>query len=274
MTVDAPERRHTLAVMLATVCGLFVRAWLELRLRAQGHDPAFATEMSWLLVMPPTLGLLLFPVLRKDRGFLAAQFPRAGLCLRVVARAVVAGLCLRLAWWSQVFAGGALGFYRGDRPVIRHVLQFTVDCPAPGALMLGIVVTATLIPVVEEVTFRGYLLTALRTFGRPLAIVGSAALFAVFHPPSAYLSAFLVALVFGLQYWQSGSLWPPVITHATVNGLVLLDWRCLHGQWHLPANAIPLWDVAIGATLLFFAAAGGALACALRPGHRGDGSPR
>lgn len=274
MTSDAPGRRHTLAVMLATVCGLFIRTWLELRLRADGHDAAFAAEMSWLLVMPPTLGLLLFPVFRKDSGFLAALFPRAGLCVRVVARAVVAGLCLRLAWWSQVFAGGALGIYRSDRPVIRHVLQFTFDCPAPGALALGVLVTAMMIPLVEEVTFRGYLLTALRTSGRPLAIAGSAALFAVFHPPSAYLSAFLVALVFGLQYWQSGSLWPPVITHATVNGLVLLDWRCLHGQWHLPANAIPLWDVAIGASILLFAASGGALACALWPGHRGDGTPR
>ena len=52
--------------------------------------------------------------------------------------------------------------------------------------------------------------------------------------------AFLAGLVFGTQYWITRSLWPSLISHATINGIIQIDWRCLSGQWNPMADDIPV----------------------------------
>jgi hypothetical protein len=87
---------------------------------------------------------------------------------------------------------------------------------------LAMALIATLLaPLAEEVAFRGYLLSALRTHLRPgAAIAASSVLFAAMHldpvrfPAVLFLGAFL-----GWLAWRSGSLWPAVAAHAVNNGL-------------------------------------------------------
>jgi len=85
------------------------------------------------------------------------------------------------------------------------------------------VAAATMAPFCEEVAFRGWLLTALRTrHSTSAAVILSGLLFAVMHLDPVRFSA-LVAL--GVLYawltWRAGSVWPAVIAHATNNGLGL-----------------------------------------------------
>jgi membrane protease YdiL (CAAX protease family) len=82
-------------------------------------------------------------------------------------------------------------------------------------------IASLLAPLAEEVAFRGYALSALRTHLRPgTAIAASSVLFAAMHldpvrfPAVLFLGAFL-----GWLAWRSGSLWPAVAAHAVNNGL-------------------------------------------------------
>src|SRR5262245_42069264 len=93
-------------------------------------------------------------------------------------------------------------------------------------LVAGLVVTA----IVEELFFRGYLFTALRTRLRPAAtIVVSALLFGVVHlvltvPISLerFLSSTLMGLVLGWICHASGSVVPGMILHGLYNAMLVL----------------------------------------------------
>jgi len=102
--------------------------------------------------------------------------------------------------------------------------------PAMGVLRFGLVLWAGayLVPLAEEMLFRGLLFAWLR--GRlafPAAAAASAASFAVAHVmngvPNAVF-AFLLGLVLARSYEQTRSLWAPIAIHRTVNaaGLTLL----------------------------------------------------
>jgi membrane protease YdiL (CAAX protease family) len=80
--------------------------------------------------------------------------------------------------------------------------------------------------VAEEALFRGALYGALRRWGAPVAIAGSALLFALVHIPSYGPAALPVdlgaGLLFGWQRWASGRWTVPAATHAAVNLLAVI----------------------------------------------------
>ncbi len=80
---------------------------------------------------------------------------------------------------------------------------------------------SVLAPFAEEVAFRGYLLSALRTRLPPGAsIVASAVLFAAMHlDPVRFPAVLFLGLFLGWLAWRSGSVWPAVAAHAVNNGL-------------------------------------------------------
>ena len=88
-------------------------------------------------------------------------------------------------------------------------------------------------PMAEELAFRGLLMRrwmAKRGFWPGL--IGSAALFAVLHPPN-WIGAFAFSLVAGALYLWSGSLALPIIVHAINNAFVAL---ALFAQQLAPAE--------------------------------------
>jgi len=101
-----------------------------------------------------------------------------------------------------------------------HDLVRLFDRPALEALALGLV-AATLAPLCEEVAFRGYLLSALRTRGgETRAVAISALLFAAMHLDPVRFPA--LAVLGALYAWlavRSGSLWPSVAAHAANNAI-------------------------------------------------------
>ncbi|MBF0129280.1 MAG: CPBP family intramembrane metalloprotease [Alphaproteobacteria bacterium] len=91
----------------------------------------------------------------------------------------------------------------------------------PLSLAALIVLGCLVIPLFEEVLFRGVLFAWLRRrWGRVLAVAVSSLAFALAHGLSGTLvPLFVLGAFIALLYDLSGSLWPAVLAHGTNNGL-------------------------------------------------------
>lgn len=258
MTAANPARLNVIAVLVATAAALIVRAWLQVQLLASGVQKYYAADLSYLVV-PPILVFLLFPVLYRDKAFLMKQFRVSGVSLGAVLGAVAVGVLLRALWWSSVTAGISFGFIGIDNPQATAGPVFTFQCAAPHVVALGFLVMTIFVPIIEELTHRAYVQTYLYRHGPIIAILVASLVFAFLHPLASWPFAFLAGLVFGVQYFNSGSLWPALISHATVNALIQIDWRCLNGTWNPPVTSLPLWAPGTIATLVIVVSAVGIL---------------
>lgn len=265
MSNQFPARRHVTAVLLALLAALLLRSWLQLRLLRDDAAPAYAADLSYLLAIPVFV-LLVLPALLADRAELGGRL--AWPAPRTVLIALSIGLLLRLAWWLQTIAGAAFGLYRAGGTEPATPLQLHFACPPPGETALALFVTALLVPWVEELVHRAYVQTALHARGAFVAVGLSAAVFALLHPARSWAFAFAAGIVFGVQYWRSGSLWPPVVSHATVNALIVLDWRCLKGRWIPAGSELPLWLPATASTIALLVCAGAIIALLCRDRRR------
>jgi hypothetical protein len=93
-----------------------------------------------------------------------------------------------------------------------------------GAGLVLAVVTVVLVgPFAEELAFRGVIAGALRErFGTRVAIVGSAAVFSVYHvAPWALVPTFLLGLALAWLAFDRKTLWPAIALHALYNGVVV-----------------------------------------------------
>ena len=145
--------------------------------------------------------------------------------------------------------------------------------------VLILLAMAVLPAAVEELFFRGYLLSALLGVLRSWqAILASAALFGLFHvilsgmlAVERFVPSLLLGLVLGWVCWKTGSVWPGVLLHALHNGCVLML------AYYGPQLAESGWQVSEEGhlpMLLLAAAALGALAGALCVGWLGRGVSR
>jgi ABC-2 type transport system permease protein len=77
-------------------------------------------------------------------------------------------------------------------------------------------------PLFEELLFRGLIFQGLwRTTGPTLAILGSAAVFALVHPPISVIPVFGLGIAAAISFRKSGFLLAPVLTHAVYNTMVI-----------------------------------------------------
>jgi membrane protease YdiL (CAAX protease family) len=77
-------------------------------------------------------------------------------------------------------------------------------------------------PLFEEFLFRGLIFQGLRrTTGPALAILASAALFALVHPPISVIPVFGLGIAAAISFRKSGFLLAPVLTHAVYNAIVI-----------------------------------------------------
>jgi membrane protease YdiL (CAAX protease family) len=78
-------------------------------------------------------------------------------------------------------------------------------------------------PLAEEYLFRGLLFRALdREWGGWRAILGSAAFFAIYHPPQAWPPVFALGVLNAWLFRSARNLWPCVAAHAVYNFIVTL----------------------------------------------------
>ena len=249
MAAHTISRTTIAAVLVATIAALVGRAWLQIRLIQDGAQPLVAADISYLVV-PPILILLLFPLWRSEKTFLISQFDRKKLTWKLALSAIAIGVLVRLLWWSQLIAGVSFGIYTSSDPnaIVGPTLSF--QCASPTIVLLGFIVMAILVPLIEEIVHRGYFQTALRHRGAIVSVLLSALVFAIFHKLASWPFAFLAGVIFGTQYWVTRSLWSSLISHATINGLIQVDWRCLSGQWNPRADELPLLLPGVTAVLV------------------------
>jgi membrane protease YdiL (CAAX protease family) len=250
VSADSPPRTHVAAALLALAAALLCRAWLQVTLEAAGLDRRSAADLSYFIV-PPLLLVLLLPVLRADQGFLRTLLRFRPVTLRLLLVAVAIGLLLRIAWWSQLVARISFGWQSSTDPLAIAGPVASFSCPPTATLVAGIVVATLLIPPIEELIHRGYVQTRFHSRGPVLAITMSTLLFVVFHRTSGWGLALAGGAILGSIYWASRSLWPGIVTHSVVNLEPQITWRCLNLHWNPAPDTLPLWSAGIPATLVF-----------------------
>jgi membrane protease YdiL (CAAX protease family) len=85
-------------------------------------------------------------------------------------------------------------------------------------------------PIFEEFVFRGLIFGGLRrTLGAGAAVLASAAIFAIVHPPASVIPVFVLGLCTALVYARTRMLAASMITHALYNAAVIaFQWRLVH----------------------------------------------
>lgn len=122
---------------------------------------------------------------------------------------------------AGVMVGPALGVAANMYSVhARAWFDVSADAePLHWSVILFAVIVA---PLVEEYIFRGLLLTGLtRQLTPVLAILASAALFAVVHPPVSIAPVFVLGLGAAVLATRSKRLLPGVILHLSYNATVV-----------------------------------------------------
>jgi len=149
---------------------------------------------------------------------------------RIWATAIAAGILVFVAWINLtagwMVMGEAIGFDPRDN---NEMDWFLVTVRLIGAVLV--------VPVMEELFWRSFLM---RWLDHPdfLAVnpaqVGlkafciTAVLFAVAH--SLWLAGLFAGIVYNLLYMRSGTLWSPILAHATTNGILGI-WIIYTGSW-------------------------------------------
>jgi len=137
---------------------------------------------------------------------------------------VAAVPALAVAYAAEAIAGELGNAFLPSSPQNQcHDIQSAYG----SSIVLALVGVAVVAPLVEEVLFRGVVFNWMR--GRvalPVAVVGSAAVFAAAHvlyrqwtllPP-----VFAIGCVLALLYHYSRSLWPGIAVHASINTVATL----------------------------------------------------
>lgn len=114
-----------------------------------------------------------------------------------------------------------------EQDAIRIFLA-SKDYPVLFALTIFCIVV--LIPVAEEILFRGFLQNFLRRFGRVFAILISSLFFSAMHFSEAQgvaniqllTTLFVLSCFLGYLYEKERSLWAPIGLHMVFNGMTIL----------------------------------------------------
>ena len=88
--------------------------------------------------------------------------------------------------------------------------------------IMMVIVAAGIVPIFEEMLFRGFLQSTLRSATGPwTAIIVTSVFFALVHWPNyTHMPAlFLLSCGFGYAYERSGSLFRPILMHALFNSI-------------------------------------------------------
>jgi membrane protease YdiL (CAAX protease family) len=182
--------------------------------------------------------------MREDLGLDALRRPEA-----FWIGAIAVGMLLpldRLGEWNQVMVSVPESYVEWQRELLPKDARDWVT------LYLGL---GVLVPIGEEILFRGLIQQAVRTVAGPvLASVLAGTLFGLLHlEPWFLLALSLTGILLGLVYEFTDTLLAPILLHVLYNCAVLTIW--IHSTDDgVPGNALTLGLMAIlGAALVLLA---------------------
>lgn len=222
-------------VLLAEVCALCLRSWLQGQFESNGISNS--KDLSYLIVLPILL-FVLAPVLRDHGQVILQKLRPKDLSLRIIGTSILLGIALRVTYWSGMLVAATASLPKAAVEHLNETAHIWFSCPGTSTLALHFLVLALLTPLIEEAIFRGWLLHWLSPHGRWVAIVATAALFALLHVWQSIPFAFVFGLFAAVYVLNTGSLWGALIVHATFNSLIALDWLCMHYVWQ-PTTQTP-----------------------------------
>lgn len=92
-----------------------------------------------------------------------------------------------------------------------------------GWIVINILAGSILVPIAEEIFFRGLVLRRLLFLYSPVkAIIISSAIFALLHLNKSFIGAFLHGIVYALLAIRFASLFAPIVAHGIYNCFILL----------------------------------------------------
>jgi len=122
------------------------------------------------------------------------------------------------------FTGRARAEAMAEQEHLRDVLTSILQGPlTTGQIAVIFLLVCALVPVGEELFFRGFVYGALRRWGLPLANFLSAFFFAAVHQQVVhFLPIFLLGIILAWLYERTGSLLPSMLVHALNNAVAIL----------------------------------------------------
>jgi membrane protease YdiL (CAAX protease family) len=101
-----------------------------------------------------------------------------------------------------------------------HQTLNTLTDAGIGLRVFVVLFAGLIVPVFEELLFRGFFQTSLRLIsGNPwVAIIFTSVFFSILHPPTHIPALFLFSCGLGYAYERSGSLLRPILMHIFFNG--------------------------------------------------------
>lgn len=231
--VNAPIRRIDMPIHLAPipffmwVLSFLVLDWAKKTFFTDlaGWQEAFADNLIMCLSAAPPIATVLFIAylhyarrlaglglnLKTIFGDLSAA------CLNlVVILPVVSATANFTMLAAQFFVGPAFEWPKHEE------LKLLMDYPQYSLRALIVIATIVIVPVMEEVVFRGLIQTLLRSYIKKawLSIIFASLIFIVFHADTLHWPAlFMLSLCLGYSYEKSGSLLRPIFIHAMFNAL-------------------------------------------------------
>ena len=222
--------------LIALVLGMamgFMHPWQGLAhtedgIRRMLDQPGMPALLVILTLSLAAILILLLARRRWPRLWTLARPPGFGFARparpQFLALAIVIGLVAPLlgGWLTQLLAHG--------HNVTQDIQQLGANTPLAWRIVLVLVVVS-LGPLVEELLFRGVLLSALwQRWQAGWAVVLSSLTFALVHLPGMQWQWFalpdllLLALALAWLRLRSGSIWPGVLAHGVNNLLAVVGW--------------------------------------------------
>jgi uncharacterized protein len=135
-----------------------------------------------------------------------------------------------IAWLVAISAGPLTHFgsalLASSSTTTSELILAPLSAPRSGlgGIALFALVIAVLVPIVEEVIFRGLVHRTVRTRWPlvPSAILSGIVFAAVHLDATTLVPLFMVGFVFAWSYERSGSLWGSIVPHGGLNALTLL----------------------------------------------------
>lgn len=218
-------------VYFATYLCLSALLGIGLSFAGLGEEDAVDTSIKLVLQLVCMIGsIALGMVAFRNMTTLTREDPgQIGLRFRPVGSKVLWGLgaycaALPLVGVAAIIMKSLLDTVFEHIPTPEHpIISDITQGGAP--MILSLVVAVLAAPLVEEIAFRGFLFTALRSSLNAWgAAVLSAVIFAAVHPtiPGEFLPLIALGVVLAIVREKTGSLLPSMVCHATNNLVTLL----------------------------------------------------